>query len=164
MPPKIPKPSFSKWIELSEFIEAGPLPARVMGVYLISKKKPRAASRRPVITDPDIIYIGMSTSTLRNRLRSFYRAACRSGRGHSGGRKVAEKFGSYKNGWSRKSVKLYVSYWAPYGQREKEMSYRYFKQMGIVTYLEYRYLGQYYKKHLRTPVCNANRRGQEIVT
>lgn len=158
-----PRITFCNWIELSEYFEntSKYIQPRCPGIYLISKAKEQKG--RCKTNDKKIIYIGMSTTSVKTRLRNLCNIVLKNQPApHSGGKTIVEKFGNYKPGKGQwKKEKLYVSFSTPYGEVDPySKNYSKFKKMGIVSYLEFKLIGRYYKKHGRTPVCNKDYLGE----
>jgi hypothetical protein len=159
---KVPVLQFSAWSEIERFASELRLsiPVRSPGLYLVARKTGRfdnALAADPI--DKDIIYIGMTTSSLRARLTKFW-VALNGGKGHSGGKRTRKTYGDYFGRDKTSSASLYVAYCAPFGQLDRQKTGDHFYQMGMVTLLEYQLLGDWYRLHGRTPSCNAKRRGE----
>jgi hypothetical protein len=156
----IPKLKFTKWIEIESIPPILGDLGNHKGIYLIAKK-PRGitalASADP--SDADILYIGMTTQSLRSRLRKLV-AAVSTARKHSGGRRIANLFGPYPTGNVWKKDALYISYSAPYGKAPRDKTPDHFEEMGVICYLEYHLLGAFFERHGFTPKCNGKRRGE----
>ncbi len=158
----IPKLKFSKWIPIEDYYISDSGYRYYPGVYLISLKKISSTISSPaaIITDKDIVYIGMSTTGVRHRLRKHY-SNLQSGISNQGmSSRLLKMYGKYtsKKGWNGK--RLYVSFTTPFGKiNGRDKNPKDLKKMGIITYLEYHCLYLWYNKFGRLPEGNGGRKG-----
>lgn len=152
------KINFSKWFELDDYLENCPVEIRSSGVYIISLKSPKNVSNRKAsCTDKDIIYIGMSSTSLRYRIKSFCWTIKGKKENHSGAQRIRKLLGKYDIR-KYKNKKIYVSYFIPTGHIHNPLRPSDYKTMGITSYFEFLIIGKFFKKFNQTPIGNANKR------
>ena len=78
------------------------------GVYIIARGE--RAGRRPSLSSENIIYIGQTTQTVRDRLNDFARA-CQNGHGHAGGNNYFDLRG--EGSWEEERESISVAIWTP---------------------------------------------------
>lgn len=134
---KLPKIIFKNWFKWSDRLLITDF--NCSGVYLIAKGK-NILDRKVSVLDKDIIYIGETCQTLRNRLKQFGRSAKTGEPGHSGGVRYYEK---YKD--NCKNIYVLI---LPIKILERYLKRSYIK------FMERRLIFEYCKKYNRLPKLN----------
>lgn len=152
----IPKIQFSKWIEISkrnklkEFNSKG-----TAGVYIVSIKKNSYKSNYPAkILDKDIIYIGMSTASVRSRVDKFNSRIRGTNASHSGGKRIFSLFHKYPTSKKWKNRKLFVAVSCRFRPINKLINFKDFIIKGKITYIEYFLFARFFKRFQRLPIRN----------
>lgn len=156
---EIPRLKFTKWMALKgDFKMSDFLEAREIGIYIVSRKKIKSiGNRNASYLDENLVYIGMTTNSLRYRLNNLKKQIYHTERGHSGGRKIRDTI--LPN--MKPTEELFFAYAVVSTRSKTDKSLADFKSMGIVKFQEEFLLGKFYSKYGTTPKCNGYRRGEE---
>lgn len=153
---KLPKTQFSRWVEISQRMELEEFnKKRLPGLYIVSSKKSSYKSNSPAkVLDKDIIYIGMTTTSIKGRVDKFYRRVRGLKGSHSGGKRILSKFKKYPNSTKWKNRKIFIAVSCRFEKNEPKITYKDFIKMGKISYIEYYLFARYFKKFKRLPIGN----------
>lgn len=150
---KTPRIKFSRWSpfkKIQDLSRIRGMKEKKPGVYLIGKfeKKPGGRVDRD---SEDIIYIGISTVSVHDRLKKFYRSALEGKSGHAGGKNCREKFKTTKR---REAARLKKRLYVAVFQVEKSRLKDKVLLRAFIKYVERKLLLSYCKERERLPCCN----------